>query len=98
MGEKERGEQKKFLPLAKYKEGEKISTFEKILNTYPRDFLPYPDATLQLTDIHNGIYLHSLVCCNFCNCLFSQTYNIFKVQTITSDDYKISTQTEYTFQ
>ncbi len=76
----------------------KIPTFEEILNTYPRDSLPYPDAPLQLTDIQNGIYLHNMVYHNFCHCLFSQTYNIFKVQTITSDDYEISTQTEYTFQ
>ena len=74
-----------------------IPTFEDNLNTYPRYLLPYPDATLQLTDIHNGIYLHNMVCHNFCHCLFSQIYNIFRVQTITSDDYKISTQTEYIF-
>ena len=76
----------------------KIPTFEEILNTYPRDSLPYPDAPLQLTDIQNGIYLHNMVCHNFCHCLFSQIYNVFRVQTITSDDYKISTQTEYNFQ
>ena len=51
-----------------------------------------------LTDMHNGIYLDNMVCHNSCQCLFSQIYYIFKVQTITSNDNKTSTQTEYTFQ
>ena len=73
-------------------------TFEDILNTYPRDLLPYPDATFDLTDIHNGISLHNMVCHNFCQCLFSQIYHISTVQTITIDDYTNSKEAENAFQ
>ena len=73
-------------------------TFEDILNAYPRDLLPYPDATFDLTDIHNGISLHNVVCHNFYQCLFSQIYNISTVQTITIDDYTNSKEAENAFQ
>ena len=59
-----------------------IPTFEDNLNTYPRYLLPYPDATLQLTDIHNGIYLHNMVCHIFVT-ICSHKY-------ITSSKFKLS--------
>ena len=68
-----------------------------LIYIYPRHLLRYTDATFDLTDLHNGIYLVNMVCHNFCQCLFSQIYNISKVQAIPSDDCNISTQTEYTF-
>ena len=50
----------------------KIHTFADILYIYPHDLVPYPDATFDLTDMHNGIYLDNMVCHNSCQCLFSQ--------------------------
>ena len=76
----------------------KIHTFADILYIYPHDLVPYPDATFDLTDMHNGIYLDNMVCHNSCQCLFSQIYNIVTVQTITSEDYNNSTHTSYAFQ
>ena len=70
------------MPLTTYKESEK-----SLLSRTSYSLLPYPDATFDLTDMHNGIYLDNMVCHNSCQCLFSQIYYIFKVQTITSDDY-----------
>ena len=81
------------MPLTEYKESKK-----SLLSRTSYSLLPYPDATFDLTGMYNGIYLDNMVCHNSCQCLSSQIYKVFKVQTITSDDYKTSIQTEYTSQ